>query len=255
MPIAIVTGCAQGIGKAIALRLADDGYDIGLNDVVGQKDEIEKLEQEILKKGRLSRIILADVSNEEQVKNMVDEVVKELGGLDVMIANAGIHHAGGSLLIEHSAEDFDRVQAVNVRGTFLCYKYAALVMISQGRGGRIIGACSGLGKRGLMRAIAYSASKFAIRGLTQTAAIELAEHGITVNAYAPGVIETPMTSRIIKSARENPPETHSVLQQLAASGKVGEPEDVAGLVSYLVSKEGKFITGQSINIDGGWFFD
>jgi len=144
-------------------------------------------------------------------------------------------------------DEWESIFAVNVRGVFLCYKAAAAQMIKQGRGGRIIGASSVAGKRALGNITAYSSAKFAVRGLTQAAADDLAKHKITVNAYAPGWIQTDLLRdvqghRIRKGISHNSPPT-------------GEPEDIAGLVSYLVSEESKFITGQTLSINGGTFYD
>ncbi|KIM81214.1 hypothetical protein PILCRDRAFT_72177 [Piloderma croceum F 1598] len=196
--IALVTGAGQGIGRAIALRLADD-FDVAVNDIPSNVEALDSLVDEITAKGRRSIPVLADVSVEDQVKNMIDTVVAKLGGLDVMVANAGIYKEGS--VLDCTTQDFDSLFAVNVRGTFFCYKYAGLQMVSQGRGGRIIGASSLTGKKGrknsraILRAglcVGYSATKFAVRGLTQSAAGDLGKHGITVNAYAPGAIDTPL---------------------------------------------------------------
>ncbi|KAJ7097567.1 NAD-binding protein [Mycena epipterygia] len=230
--IALVTGAAQGIGRAVALRLADDGYDVAVNDIASNSAPLDALVDEIQKKGRESSTFVADVSQEEQVKEMVEFVVKKLGRLDVMVANAGV--LGKMRLIEASSEEWDRVMNINARGTFLCYKYAGMQMIKQGGGGRIIGASSRAGKQGVATHGIYSASKFAVRGLTQAAALEFGAHGITVNAYAPGPIDT--------------------MTPLKKIG-LGLPEDIADLVVFLASPQSQFITGQSISINGGLFFD
>ncbi|KAJ7577870.1 hypothetical protein C8J56DRAFT_362187 [Mycena floridula] len=251
-PVAIVTGSAQGIGRAIALRLADDGFDMAISDISAQHEKLLDLQKEILAKGRRCYVCVVDVSQEQQVRDMVEDTVKELGGIDVMVANAGINVMAP--LIEQSVEGFDHCLAVNARGVFLCYKYAAIQMIKQGRGGRIIGASSVGGKQGIQLGTAYCAAKFAVRGITQTAALELGEHGITVNAYAPGAIETAMLSQAMASMGD-PEVALKMTKQRVPLGKTGQPEDIAGLISYLVSKEGNFITGQTININGGWIFD
>ncbi|KAJ7917121.1 NAD(P)-binding protein [Mycena leptocephala] len=242
--------CApQGIGRSVALRLADDGFDVAVNDIVNT-ERLDALVDEIQKKGRASSKHIADVSQDEQVKEMVEQVVQQHSGLDVMIANAGILGAEVPFL-EVSAEQWDRVLGVNARGHFLCYKYAGLQMIKQGRGGSIIGASSLAGKQviaGLLAA--YSASKFAVRGLTQAAALELGPHNITVNAYAPGAIDTPML--VGSSVRE---EKLDQIKQMTPLKRVGIPEDIASLVSFLASKESRFITGQTISINGGLYFD
>ncbi|KAI0072202.1 NAD(P)-binding protein [Panus rudis PR-1116 ss-1] len=205
--VALVTGAAQGIGKAIALRLAQDGIDIAVNDIQSKEDEIVKLASEIEALGRKAVAVPADVSDETQVKAMVDRAVEFLGSLDIMVANAGI--GGAKPLIELSGKEFDRVISVNVRGTMLCFKYAAIQMIKQGKGGRIIGASN---------ISVYAATKFAVRGLTQT--LEMAPHEITVNAYLPGMMMTPLP----------------------------DPAVIGSLVSYLCKPEAYFITGNVLLI-------
>ncbi|KIM80293.1 hypothetical protein PILCRDRAFT_540575 [Piloderma croceum F 1598] len=187
--IALVTGAAQGIGRAIALRLAED-FDVAVNDISSNSQALDSVVAEIIMKGRRSLPVVADVSDEDQVTNMIDMVVYELGGLDIMVANAGIYKE--TSLLAGDTADFDRLYAVNVRGTFFCYKYAAIQMVSQGRGGRIIGASSLAGKKGASFCAGYSSTKFAVRGMTQSAASELGKYGITVNGYAPGAIDTPL---------------------------------------------------------------
>ncbi|KAJ6606867.1 NAD-binding protein [Mycena sp. CBHHK59/15] len=240
--IALVTGAGQGIGKAIALRLADDGYDVAVNDISRNDQNLDKVVAEIQAKGRSSSKHIADVSQEDEVRGMVERVVEKHGGLDVMVANAGV--AGRSV----SAEEWDLVMGVNARGNFLCYKYAGIQMIKQGRGGRIIGASSIAGKQGLRQA-PYSASKFAVRGLTQAAALEFGPHGITVNAYAPGAIDTPMLMNSVND------EGLAKYKEASPLKRIGVTDDVASLVAFLVSKESSFITGQTISVNGGIFFD
>ncbi|KAF8194766.1 acetoin reductase family protein [Mycena galopus ATCC 62051] len=256
--IAFVTGAAQGIGKAVALRLADDGFDVAVNDLPTSADSLLELVEEIKGKGRASSPHLADISVDEEVESMFAEVVRIHGGLDVMVANAGI--VRWSTLSNISVEEFDRIMAVNCRGTFLCYKHAGKQMIEQGRGGRIIGAGSVAGKRvGSPFMGAYAASKFAVRGLTQAAAAEYGPHGITVNSYAPGAVLTGMLEYLDASSTkviEVPSGTFLELTKTwGPIPETGVPEDVAGLVSYLASKESRFMTGQSLSINGGMFFD
>ncbi|KAN0125875.1 Short-chain dehydrogenase/reductase [Russula decolorans] len=251
--IALVTGASQGIGRAIALRLATDGFDVALNDIPSHEAMLGITAEEIASRGRRAHCVLVDVSSEKQVETMVSDVVGALGGLDVMVANAGISMMKS--FVETTAEDLDRIVGVNLRGTFLCYKYAGLQMIAQGRGGRIIGACSGTGKQGQASLSAYSASKFGIRALTQCAALEFGAHGITVNAYAPGPVKTPMWDDLESTLGTPPGVLEDQLSQGAAVGCVGMPADIAALVSFLASKESHIITGQSISIDGGRFFD
>ncbi|KAH7925246.1 NAD(P)-binding protein [Leucogyrophana mollusca] len=249
--IAIVTGAAQGIGHAVALRLAHDGFDVAVNDLRAKEEQLQALALKISANGCRSCVVSADVSIESEVKRMVQRVTEELGGLDVMVANAGIAQVGS--LLESTGENWDSIFEVNAKGVFLCYKYAAIQMITQGRGGRIMGASSMAGKRGLLAGVAYSATKFAVRGLTQAAALELGSHGITVNSYAPGIIDTPMMDsiRIQRGRDDSGKDRVQRVIDNSAVGYPGQPDDVASLVSYLASKEAHFITGQSVSVDGG----
>ncbi|TFY69562.1 hypothetical protein EVJ58_g355 [Rhodofomes roseus] len=178
--VSIVTGASKGIGRDIALRLADDGLDVTINSRGGR--DLEEVAKEIRAKGRKALCYVGDVADETAVRGMVERTVETFGRLDVMVANAGAPVL--DKLVELAVEDWDRCIAINLRSVMLCYKYAAVQMVNQGEGGRIIGGPQVCG---------YSASKFAIRGLTQCLAIELAAHKLTVNTYTPGVILTPMT--------------------------------------------------------------
>jgi NAD(P)-dependent dehydrogenase (short-subunit alcohol dehydrogenase family) len=247
--IALVTGAARGIGRAIALRLADDGLDVAVNDRLSSP-ELDGLVREIESKGRRSLAVTGDVSLEPEVEKTVRKVVQDLGSLDVMVANAGI--VMFDTILDTTAEKFDHMMAVNARGTLLCYKYAGKQMIAQGRGGRIIGACSLAGKQGYSPGSSYCASKFAIRGLTQAAAGEFGKYGITVNAYAPGAVKTAMTDQLQAVFG---PDALSPIIASSAMNRLGTTEDIANLVSYLASDGSSFVTGQSININGGSIFD
>ncbi|KAJ8468657.1 hypothetical protein ONZ51_g9502 [Trametes cubensis] len=188
--VAIVTGAAQGIGEAIALRLAEDGLDVTIVDLPQKREQLETVAKTIRAKGRRSVALYGDVSLEDVVVEMIETTVKELGGLDVMVANAGICHFVP--VIDTTVEQWESTIAVNARSVLLAIKYAARQMIAQGRGGRIIAASSVAGKQGHPGVGAYCASKFAVRGLVHTAAIELRAHNITVNGYCPGLIATPL---------------------------------------------------------------
>ncbi|PPQ81559.1 hypothetical protein CVT25_013402 [Psilocybe cyanescens] len=254
--IAIVTGASRGIGRAIAIRLARDGYHVAVNDLPSAKSELEKLRDEITSAGGTASTFFADVSDEEEVEKMVGDVVQALGGLDVMVANAGI--CIPKPFLKTTKEDLSRILSVNVQGTFFCYKHAALQMIKQGRGGRIIGAASIASKQGISMLGAYSSSKFAIRGMTQSAAIEFAKHNIRVNAYAPGLSMHILGIRIVKGVYdavandrkdENP---SSVATLTPVINRDSTPEEVAGLVSYLVSKDAAMITGMFPGTPHSW---
>ncbi|KAN0141608.1 NAD(P)-binding protein [Lactarius tabidus] len=251
--VALVTGAARGIGHAIALRLAEDGFDVAVNDIPGTS-KLDELVKEIQVKGRRSLCVPADISLEPEVENIIQQVVQGLGSLDVMVANAGI--ISYESFQDITVESFDRLMAVNARGTMLCYKHAGKQMIAQGRAGRIIGASSQAGKQANPIVPAYCATKFAIRGLTQAAAQEFGPHGITVNAYAPGVVESRLITPLkAPDASGKGPQAFAALLASMPVQRIGEPEDVAGLVSYLASDSASFITGQCVSINGGCFFD
>ncbi|KAJ7634338.1 NAD-binding protein [Roridomyces roridus] len=253
--VAFVTGAARGIGKAIALRLAEDGFDVAVNDLATASAQLDVLVEEIKQKGRTSSSHTGDVSKNEDVKNMVAAVVQIHGSLDVMVANAGttLDRNFGTSILELTPEDWDQIMGVNARGTFLCYQHAAVQMIKQGRGGRMIGACSVLGKQIIMPDVgAYASSKAAVRALTQAAALEFGKYGITVNAYAPGAVDTQMLmgtdAAIANGIREH-------FKARSPLNVVGTPQDVAHVVSFLAAKESHFITGQAMSVNGGLYFD
>ncbi|KAG5635544.1 hypothetical protein H0H81_010906 [Sphagnurus paluster] len=165
--VALVTGAAQGIGRAIALRLAKDGFDVAINDLLAAEDALNGVRKEITALGRRAFVFIGDVSVEKDVQNMVSSVVENLGQLNVMVANAGVCRS--TPILETEVSQWDFLLSVNVVGLFLCYKYAAMQMIKQGKGGRILGASSVAGRRGEMYMGTYSATKFAVRGLAQVA--------------------------------------------------------------------------------------
>ncbi|GJJ14987.1 hypothetical protein Clacol_009257 [Clathrus columnatus] len=262
--VAIVTGAAKGIGRAIALRLARDGLNVVVNDLPKMRNELEDVTSEISAFKQQGLAVCGDVSNENEMKSLIASSVEKFGSLDVikssfkMISNAGIAltqplietYKSDSTMVVAPTEDWDRINKVNARGTFLAYKYAAIQMIKQGRGGRIVGASSIAGKQGFPEWGPYVASKFAVRGLTQTAAIELQKHGITVNAYCPGPVATQLLLDIAAHR-----EAHGRGETPIPDWKPVEVDDIAGLVSFLVKEETKNITGQSFNVNAGALFD
>lgn len=248
---AFVTGAARGIGRAVAERLAADGLAVSVADLPTARDDLDALATHL---GGAAHVL--DVTDAGAVEAAVDAHVARFGGLDVMVANAGI--AVTAPLLETTAEQWERTLAVNVRGVAHCYRAAARVMIGRGRGGRLIAAASVAAHRGGKWQSAYSASKFAVRGMSQSVAQELAEHGITVNVYSPGVVHTPMWESIddVLSIRKGTP-TGSELAAMVASiplGRLETPTDVAGVVSFLASPDAGYVTGQSIVVDGGMWF-
>jgi len=258
MPVAIVTGSSGGIGRGIALRLADDGFDVVVNDIAPKKTEIQAVVAEITAKGKSAIGISADVSNKEEVEALVAGTVAKFGGLNVMIANAGILET--TPLLELSVEQWDRSMAVNLRGVFLCFTVSAKQMIKQGGGGKLIAACSISGYRPSGKAPAYCSSKWGVRGLTQTAALELGAHGITVNSYCPGSVKTGMSVVFAERLAKEKGDTNvedvykNSKHRTNALGQELFPENIAGLVSFLAGKDSSHMTGQSIICDGGIYF-
>ncbi|OBZ71197.1 Diacetyl reductase [(S)-acetoin forming] [Grifola frondosa] len=225
----IVTGAASGIGRAIAIRLVQDGFDVALFDLPSSQEHLHALAEEVKQdSGTRTLVVLGDVSVESDVQRLVETVVAEFGGLDVMVANAGIGKVAA--LHETSVEDIDQLYAVNVRGVFLCYKHAAIQMVKQGRGGRIIGAGSVAGKKGIEAHGAYCATKFAVHGLTQCAALEYGKFGINVNAYAPGMTDTPFLAKLDEWFTNRSGEAKGSWMAQAkdqnALGRLGNPHDL-----------------------------
>ncbi len=253
---AVVTGAARGIGEAVARRLATDGLAVTLADLPSAAGALDAVVADLTRQGRRVRAAHVDVTDADAVDSLVAEHAAAFGGLDVLVANAGI--AVTAPLLETTDADFERVLRVNVLGVFHSYRAAARLMVAQGRGGRLIGAGSVAAHRGGKWQGAYSASKFAVRGLSQSAAQELAEHGITVNTYSPGVVATPMWDGIDADlASRRGTEAGSELAAMTAQiplGRLEVPGDVAGVVSFLASPDAAYVTGQSLVVDGGMWF-
>lgn len=256
MAVAHVTGAARGIGKSIALRLARDGHDVAVSDLGSMAEQLAATRSEIESAGVKSIDLIGDVSDHDSVRNLVADTVAALGPLGVMVANAGI--AQTKALLDVTPAEFDKVQAVNSRGAFLCYTEAARQMISQGTGGKIIGAGSIAAHKGFPLLGVYCSSKFALRALTQAAAQEWASHGITVNAYCPGIVDTTMWEEIDHDlgAINNVGKGESMKAMAAGItlGRVSTGDDVAKLVSFLAGPDSDYITGQAILVDGGMVF-
>ncbi len=246
--VAIVTGSGRGIGRAIAMRLAGRGASVVVADV--NEKAAAGVVKEIQDLGGKAAAVVVDVSRPEQVKAMVEKTVELFGRLDIMVANAGISHP---VLIPDVTEDFwDKMIDINLKGVFFCDQQAAIQMIRQGEGGRIINASSESGRHGFALMSVYCASKFGVVGITQSFANELASHKITVNAYCPGVVDTPLWTGLDSEFAKLPGGT-SLAKEVTNTplGRVQTPEDVADLVEFLASPQGGFITGESIIQAGG----
>ncbi len=252
--VALVTGGGQGIGRAIALRLAQDGADVGIADLDHKKAAI--VADEIRSLGRRSVVTRTDVGDREQVFVAVETTARELGGFDVMVNNAGI--AQVKPLDEVRPEELDRILRINVGGVLWGIQAAAAKLRALGHGGKIISAASIAGHDGFPMLGVYSATKFAVRGLTQAAARELAPFGITVNAYAPGIVGTGMWELIDERLSEynGAPrgENFRKYSEGIAVGRPSTPEDVASFVSFLAGPDSDYMTGQSPLIDGGMVY-
>ena len=252
--VALVTGAGQGIGKAIALRLVQDGFAVAIadyNDATAQA-----VADEINQHGGQALAVKVDVSKRDQVFAAVEQARKGLGGFDVIVNNAGV---APSTPIEEIREDvIDKVYNINVKGVIWGIQAAVEAFKKEGHGGKIINACSQAGHVGNPELAVYSSSKFAVRGLTQTAARDLAHLGITVNGSCPGSVKTPMWAEIDRQVSEAAGKPLGYGTQEFAKritlGRLSEPEDVAACVSYLAGPDSNYMTGQSLLIDGGMVF-
>lgn len=236
--VAVVTGSGRGIGRAIALKLAEVGASVVVNDI---DESADRVADEIRAMNRQSLAIVADVSSAEDVTRLVETTIATLGRLDILVNNAGITR--DQLVVRLSEADWDRVLAVNLKGVFLCTAAGLRHMIKQ-RWGRIISITSIVGVVGNPGQANYASAKAGIIGFTRTIAKEVASRGITVNAVAPGFIDTEMTQRIDEKRRKE-------LIGCIPLGYFGTPRDVAEAVAFLASEEARYITGQVLNVDGG----
>ena len=249
--VILVTGASQGIGRGIALRLAKDGANLALVDLKADKLDAVKAEVEAL--GVKVTTVVADISDRDQVFAAVDHAEQELNGFDVIVNNAGI--AQVKPLDDVRPEDLERIFRINVDGVVWGTQAAAAKFKERGHKGKIINASSIAGHDGFAMLGVYSATKFAVRALTQAAAKEYASHQITVNAYCPGIVGTDMWVEIDERFSEitgTPKgETYKKYVEGIALGRAQTPEDVAALVAFLSSDDADYITGQAILTDGG----
>lgn len=238
--VALVTGASRGIGKAIALSFSREGAFVIIN-YNGNKEKAEEVKNEIIEKGGKAEIYQCNVAKGDEAKEMIDSIIKTYGKLDILVNNAGITKDG--LIMKLSEDDFDDVIDINLKGTFLCTKHVARQMMKQ-RSGRIINMSSVVGVMGNAGQVNYSASKAGIIGLTKSLAKEIGSRGITVNAVAPGYIDTDMTNELSDSVKEK------ILEGVPLK-RMGKPEDIAEACTFLASDKASYITGQVIGINGG----
>lgn len=236
--VALVTGSGRGIGRTIALRLAKSGAKMVINDV---GESAKAVAEEIKTMKQDSIAILADVSSSADVDKMVETAISTFGKIDILVNNAGITR--DQLVLRMSDEDWDKVMAVNLKSVFLCSRAAVRSMIRQ-RWGRIINMASIVGIIGNPGQANYSSAKAGIIGFTRTLAKEVASRGITVNAIAPGFIDTAMTQHLKEDQRDE-------LMKRIPVGSLGTPDDIAEAVAFMASPEARYITGQVLNVDGG----
>lgn len=240
MKTVVVTGASKGIGRAVAKEFANNGYNV----VICYNKSVSDAQQLLNEVSQTTRAIAVkvDVSNEDDVKNMVEITKKTFGNIDVLVNCAGVSDT--RLLIDSTKEDYDFVFDTNMRGTYNTCKQIGREMLSN-QSGKIINISSIWGLRGGSCESVYSASKGAIIAFTKALAKELGPNGINVNVVAPGFIQTDMTKNVTEEIKQE-------IMESSALGRLGTPEDVAGVVSFLASEKSNFITGQVISVDGGW---
>jgi 3-oxoacyl-[acyl-carrier protein] reductase len=238
--VALVTGGSRGIGKAIALSLAEAGADVVVN-YSGNESAAEEVVRQIVSLGRKSFKVKANVAESSQVEEMVKQVTDEFGRIDILVNNAGITR--DNLIMRMKEEDFDQVISINLKGVFNCIKAVTRPMMKQ-RSGRIINISSVVGVLGNAGQANYVAAKAGVIGLTKTTARELASRGITVNAVAPGYIATDMTADLND-------EVKAVIMGQIPLHRLGQPSDIARVVKFLASADADYMTGQTLHVDGG----
>ncbi len=239
--VAIVTGSARGIGRAIALKLAEVGADIVVNDIVAAADSLESVAEEIRSLGRQALAVTADVSSPEDVARLVETAASNFGRIDILVNNAGVTR--DQIILRMSDEDWDTVLNIDLKSAFLCTRAVLRHMLRQ-RWGRIVSIASVVGIIGNAGQANYASAKAGVIGLTKSIAKEVGSRGITANAIAPGFIETRMTEQLDEKQRQ------ALLEHIPL-GSIGTPRDVAEAVAFLASEEARYITGQVLNVDGG----
>ncbi len=237
---ALVTGASRGIGRAVALRLAAEGAAVAVN-YNGSAEKAAEVAAEIAAAGGQAFAVQANVAEQAAVQAMFEQIFERFGSLDILVNNAGITQ--DALLIGMKEEQFDRVIAANLKGSYLCMQLAAKKMIRQ-RSGRIINISSYSGLHGNAGQMNYAASKAGVIGMTKTAARELGGRGITVNAVAPGFIDTDMTAALPEKSKD------AILSQVPLL-RMGKAEEIAAAVAFLAGEDAAYITGQVLSVDGG----
>ena len=239
--VAIVTGSARGIGRAIALKLAEVGADIVVNDIAAAAEALESTANEIRALNRKALAVTADVSSSADVTRLVETAVSTMGSIDILVNNAGVTR--DQLIMRMTDEDWDTVLNIDLKSAFLCTRAVLRYMMKQ-RWGRIVSIASVVGIMGNAGQANYASAKAGVIGLTKSVAKEVGSRGITANAIAPGFIETRMTEKLDEKQRQ-------ALVQRIPLGSIGTPRDVAEAVAFLASEEAKYITGQVLGVDGG----
>lgn len=237
---AVVTGATRGIGRAIALKLAELGANIVIN-YRSMDEEAISLQKEIENLGVGALVLKGDISKDQDAKNLIDKSKEHFGSVDILVNNAGI--TKDNLILRMKEDDFDQVIEVNLKGTFNCLRHVTPIMVKQ-RSGKIINLSSVVGLIGNAGQVNYAASKAGVIGMTKSLAKELGGRGITVNAVAPGFINTDMTKELPEKSKE-------ALQAAIPLKRMGEAKDIAEVVGFLASSSADYITGQVINVDGG----
>jgi NAD(P)-dependent dehydrogenase (short-subunit alcohol dehydrogenase family) len=245
--MALITGAGTGIGRAIALRLARDGWGVAVNDI--EPARAAAVAAEVAAAGPRSAVVVADVGDGEAARRMVAGAIEALGAVDLLVNNAGVCRLGS--VAEFPEADWRATFRVNVDGVFHCCQAVLPHMLARGRGG-IVNLASWSGKAGAAHFGPYCASKFAVIGLTQSLAKEVAAHGIRVNAVCPGIVAgTEMRTRVDAESRALGRPTSTDRVGWIPMGRLAEPEDVAGVVAFLASDDARYMTGQAVNVTGG----
>jgi NAD(P)-dependent dehydrogenase (short-subunit alcohol dehydrogenase family) len=244
---ALVTGAGTGIGRAIALRLARDGWAVAVNDI--EPARAAAVVDEVRAAGARGAVVAADVGDREAARRMVEDAMEALGAVDLLVNNAGVCRLGA--VAEFPEADWRETFRVNVDGVFFCCQAVLPHMVARG-GGSIVNIASWSGKAGAAYFGPYCASKFAVIGLTQSLAKEVAPHGVRVNAVCPGIVEgTEMRARIDAESRALGRPTSTDRVSWIPLGRLAEADDVAGVVAFLVSDDARYMTGQALNVTGG----